>query len=70
MQVTDKNIEHAVRNLSDDCKRFSNEVVALRDQLHTCQKDRDEEKQLLSQKLNSLEEQYNVLQRQAIDKEE
>ena len=33
---SDKNIEHAMRNLAADCKRFSNDIVDLRDQLMNC----------------------------------
>ena len=70
MQVGHNTIELALRNLADDCKRYSSEMVAYRDKYHALEKDRDEERKLLNQKVASLEEQYAALQKQAIDKEE
>ena len=70
LQVNEKNIEHAMRNITDDARRYSAEVVSLRDQLASITKDREEEKELLNQKLSSLEEQYTAYQSQAIEKEE
>ena len=58
---TDKNIEYALRNLADDNKRYSEDIVSLRDQLYNVQKDKEEERLLLKQKLSSLEEQYSSL---------
>ena len=54
MQVGQNTIEHALRNLADDCKRYSSEMVAYRDKFHNLEKDRDEERQLLNQKVASL----------------
>ena len=45
-------------------------MVDFRDRLYQVEKDRDEERMLLNQKVASLEEQYAVLQKQAIDKDE
>ena len=70
MQVGHNTIELALRNLADDCKRYSSEMVTYRDKYHTLERDRDEERKLLNQKVASLEEQYASLQKQAIDKEE
>lgn len=70
MPTGSSSIEHALRNLTEDCKRYSNEMVAYRDKYHNLERDRDEERKLLNQKVSSLEEQYAALQKQAIDKEE
>lgn len=70
MHISQNTIEHALRNLADDCRRYSSEMVAYRDKYHSLERDRDEERKLLNQKVASLEEQYASLQKHAIDKEE
>jgi hypothetical protein len=40
------------------------------DHLTKVERDRDEERTLLNQKVTSLEEQYQILQRKSLDKEE
>ena len=63
MQVGQNTIEYALRNLSDDCKRYSSEMISYRDKYHQLEQDRDEERKLLNQKVASLEEQYATLQK-------
>ena len=70
MQIGQNTIEYAIKNLADDCKRYSQEMVQYRDKYHALEKDRDEERTLLNQKVRSLEEQYTSLQKEALDKEE
>ena len=45
-------------------------MIQYRDKSNQLEKERDEERQLLNQKVSTLEEQYAVLQKEAIDKEE
>ena len=47
-----------MRNLADDAKRYSQELVTYRDKCIAMERDRDEERRLLNQKVSSLEEQY------------
>ena len=48
MTVGQNTIEYAIRNLVDDSKRYSQEMVSYRDRLHQVEKDRDEERLLLN----------------------
>lgn len=70
MQIGQNTIEYALKNLADDCKRYSQEMIQYRDKYHALEKDRDEERKLLNQKVSSLEEQYAAVQKEAIDKDE
>ena len=63
ISVNKNTIEHALRNLTEDAKRYSAEMVQYRDKYYSCEKDREEERLLLNQKVASLEEQYTSLQR-------
>lgn len=45
-------------------------MIQYRDKYHALEKDRDEERKLLNQKVSSLEEQYAAVQKEAIDKDE
>lgn len=45
-------------------------MVTYRDQVLQLEKDRDEERMLLNQKVGILEERYTSIQKQAIDKDE
>ena len=58
MSLGQNTVEHALRNLADDAKRYSQELVTYRDKCITMERDRDEERRLLNQKVSSLEEQY------------
>ena len=58
IQIGQNTIEYALKNLADDCKRYSAEMVQYRDKYHSLEKDREEERKLLNQKVKSLEEQY------------
>ena len=48
LQINEKNIEHALRNTAEDARRYSSEVVSLRERLNAQIKDREEEKELLN----------------------
>lgn len=52
-----------MKNATDDARRFHQEMVNYRDSLMNLEKDRDEERLLLNQKVGSLEESYAALQK-------
>jgi len=61
IQIGPSTIEYALRNAVEDSKRYSKEMVTYRDKLQQCEADRAEERRLLNQKVQSLEEQYASL---------
>lgn len=63
LSVSADSIEVAMKNATDDARRFHQEMVNYRDSLMNLEKDRDEERLLLNQKVGSLEESYAALQK-------
>mmetsp|Transcript_5721 Transcript_5721/g.6858 ORF Transcript_5721/g.6858 Transcript_5721/m.6858 type:complete len:144 (+) Transcript_5721:113-544(+) len=56
MTLSENTLEHAMKNAVDDARRYSQEMISYRDKFNQLEKDRDEERLLLNQKVTSLEE--------------
>lgn len=54
----------------DDHQLVKDDYYTLKEKYSKCERDREEERSLLNQKLNTLEDQYKTLQKNSLDKEE